>query len=449
MIKLSNIYYKLQYKTEIERLNLYLKQSLCKGFLVPKRHFFKEDKKTKQKQIDESFIKSIESLNKEVILYKNYYNDRPYLIDPQTTSLNDETKEKLQKDYSSFVSDFQGANLEKYFKKEISESIQIIDFVEKYKNRPRTLIEKKLFKSHDKFKVSCFTIPFLPAIPIKISKKGSFFKKLNSINEKAIEELYNLSLKYVKTYNLNNHIPIIVLNLEDYMKYHYDITEIIKKYEFFNKIGLWIVDFNEISASKKEMKEFYDIIEKFNSVFAKLFVFYIGVCSSRLIDKINPNIKKIIRISGYPGLNVNIPAMVPRTRRFYFQRNGRFYNDRGFSEDLLRKPSLNYNCKCSSCYDFRIKSLQRAFDIYFQNPVDVNAYNKFRGNAIKTLKEKLKTKQNIFLMNHNFYNVDRQLHSDLEKFTKEIFSTNLKMNNWELLKKKKEEIENELKKSRF
>ena len=52
-------------------------------------------------------------------------------------------------------------------------------------------------------------------------------------------------------------------------------------------------------------------------------------------------------------------------------------------------------------------------------------------------------------MNHNFYNVDRQLHSDLERFTKEIFSINLKMNNWELLKKKKEEIENELKISRF
>lgn len=446
---MSSIYYKLQYKTEIERLNLYLDRSPCKGFLVPKRHFFKEDKKTKQKQIDESFIKSIETFNKEVILYKNYYNDRPYLIDPQIDSLKDETKKKLQEDYSSFVSDFQGANLEKYFKKEISESIQIIDVVEKYKNRQRTLIEKKLFKSHDNFKVSCFIIPFLPAIPIEISKRSSFFKKLNSINEKAIDELYNLSLKYFNTYKLNNHIHMIALNLKDYMKNHYDFAEIIKKYENFNKIGLWIVDFNEIGASKKEMKGFYEIIEKFNSVFADLFVFYVGVCSSRLIDIINPDIKKIIRISGYPGLNVNIPAMAPRTRRFYFQRNGKFYNDRGFSEDLLRKPSLNYDCNCSSCYDFRIKSLQRAFDIYFQNPVDVNAYNEFRGKAKKTLKDKLKTKQNIFLMNHNFYNVDRQLHSDLERFTKEIFSINLKMNNWELLKKKKEEIENELKISRF
>lgn len=444
-MNLSTIYYKLQYKTEIERLNLYLKSSPCKGFLVPKRHFFKKDKITNQKQVDKPFIKSIETLNKEIILYKNYYNDRPYLIDPQTDSLDEDLYEKLESDFRSFILNFQGNKLEDYFKEEISEYIQIIDEVENYTNRPRNLIEKKLFESHDNFKISCFIIPFLPTIPIHIINQNPFFEELNNVNEKAINQLYNLTLKHSNTYNLDNHIITVTLNLKDCMNKTYDINKIIKKYEKFNKIGLWVVDFNEITASNNEIKHFYDIVNKFSENFKELYIFYVGVYSFRLINKINPDIKKVIRISGYPGLNVNIPAIAPRTRRFYFHNSGMFYNDQGFSKDLLRKRNLAYNCNCSSCTNFNISTLQRAFDIYFQNPVDINAYNQFRGNAKKTLKSKLKTKQNVFLMNHNFYNIDRQLHYNLVSFVDEVLNTELKINNWKILKKKKEELENDFK----
>ncbi|MFX0140044.1 MAG: hypothetical protein ACFFDN_40755 [Candidatus Hodarchaeota archaeon] len=427
---MSNIYYIIQFKSEIETLNLEIRKSKCKGLFLPKKHFFKKNKEDQSYEINEPYFKTIQSLNKDIILYEKYYSRRPFLIDP--TKSKDDLKEKIFEKKEEFEKLFKDSNIETYFLSEITDYLEIISFTEILKNnRKISGIEKKLFQKRENFRIENFIIPYLPEIPTSFFDKSEYYHTICESNSKAIHNLKLYIKKYLKSYDLDNQIFTITLTIEDYLNGKCNLNAIIKDAENFKKIGLWIIDFNDIVASRKQIEIYNKIVSFFYEKTSSLFVYYSGIYSSKLLDRIDPNINKIVRISGYPGLNINIPSMAPRTKRFLYQGNGNFYNPNNFAQELLKKESrLESHCNCEICINHKINKLERIFDFYIRNPKDNPDYYEYHGRADKTLEQKLKTKQNSFLIRHNFYNLDHLLHLPLKKLYNFFFINNKGLQNW-------------------
>lgn len=430
---MPNIYYKIQYKTELEALNLELKKSKCKGLLIPKKHFFQINKEDGCRKIDETYLKTLKSFNKKIILYENYHTKRPSLLDPEKLK-DDKSKKDFKHKIEKFKSKCNETDLENFLKGELNDYQEIYSFYNHYiSQEPTSIVERKLYKDGLNFEISQFTIPYIPITPSKSFGSTKFFNDLAQYTNRTNIILNKLIDKHFNIFNLENHLLTITLILDDYKKNPSSINNVIKNCAKFKSIGLWIIDFNEIDtkATKENINYYKEIISKFDELHSSLFIYYSGVYSSRLIEKINPEINNILRIDGYPGLNVNIEALVSRTRRFYYQGNGNFYNARSFAEKLLTNHSKEkYDCNCLICLTYRIKDFEKAFNFFIKNPKNNVVYKEFIGQAKKTKEKKLKAKQRIFLMRHNFHNLDHHLHLDYEEFKRLIFSTNFIMNNW-------------------
>lgn len=431
---MSNIFYKIQFKSEIETLNLELKRSKCSGFMIPKKLFF-----DKNQEIDDSFVKTVQSLDKKIILYENYYSERPKLLDPSKLK-KDETKNNFLKKKEKFKNTFKTEKIESYFLEEIEGYYKIINFVKKnQKDSSLSDIEQKLFGKRKNFEILFFTIPYLPILPYKYKNSGDYYKKFYRFTEDASKRLKSSAIKYFQDYDLHKHLFTIPLNLGDYLENRYNIEKILYNIRDFENIGLWLIDFNDLTAQKSHIKAYKKLISQFSDSITTLFIYYSGVYSSKFLEKINPKINKIIRISGYPGLDINIPALVPRTKRFFYQENGNFYNPNHFANELLIKDNKTlYQCNCKTCAIHNITTTKRAFDFYIQNPKTNPDYDDYHGRAKKTLEKKLKTKQNSFLLNHNFYNLDLHLHLPLENIYNMYYINNRGLSNWKEFLKPKE-----------
>ena len=430
---MPNIFYKIQYKTELETLNLELKNSKCNGLLIPKKLFLKTKQENDQKEIDETFVKTIKSFNKKIILYKNYHSLRPSLVDPNKL-IDKKHKEKATKKYEKFKNKCNLKDTEKYFLKEINEYNEIIKFTEHYlKEKPKSIIESRLFKGNPNFEINKIILPYIPSIPEKFNRKSDFHNKLIQLTNKKTQILDNVINKYLNKYDLVNQLYTITLSLEDYKNNPNCINALLRKSEKFRNVGLWIIDFNDVNknTTKKPISHYHDIISKFNNLNISLFIYYSGAFSVRLIEKINPEINNIIRIDGYPGLNVNIPARVTRSRKFYYQNNGNFYNEINFSNTFLRKKvKEKYKCNCLVCSEYNIKDFRRVLNFFIANPKDNDDYAEFIGRAKKTKEKKLRAKQKVFLMRHNFHNLDRHLNMNKQDFKDLIFKSNYELENW-------------------
>lgn len=425
-MKLSNIFYKIQFKSEIETLNLELKRSKCNGFLIPKRHFF-----DKNEEIDDSFLKTVQSLNKKVILYENYYSERPNLLNPNKLK-NDEFKKSFLEKKEEFENKFSTENLESYFSKEIDRYCKIIEFVKKTQRKSSlSEIEQKLFGKRRNFEILFFTIPYLPTLPYKYKNLESYYNKFYTFTDDVSKRLKSLVSKYSKDYDLHKQLFTITFNLDDYLNNRYNIEKILNDISDFENVGLWLIDFNDLTAQKKHIKAYKNLISQFSKSITSLFIYYSGVYSCKFLEKVNVKIKKIVRISGYPGLDINIPAIAPRTKRFFYQENGKFYNPNHFSNELLVKDNTPlYQCNCKVCSFHNINTTKRAFKFYIQNPITNPDYDDYHGRAKKTLEKKLKAKQNSFLIKHNFSNLDNHLHFPLDDIYNMYYVKNKGLPNW-------------------
>jgi len=427
---LPNIFYKIQFKTELEGLNLELKNSKCQGLLVRKKHFFKKNKITGKNEIDIQFVRTIISFDKNIILYENYYQFRPSLIDPEKFTKEKE-KKKFQERYDEFYSKCNNKDIETYFLQEISEYNQIIAYVKKFLKSSPTGGIKKLYGKKENFKILGFTIPYIPIIQSSYGTKKGYNIELFKCNIKATNIFYDTTIKLLKKHELNNQYFTLTLVLEDFINNYYSIPNLLKRCKSFNNIALWIIDFNGLTSTVKNIESLKKLILNFQKINSNLHIYYTGLYSTRLVEEIDSTISNFVRINGYPGLNINIPAIIQRTKRFLFQDDGKFYNPTAFSEEFLKtSSSINYNCNCSVCSDFKIANFEKVFNFFIDNPISNRDYDEFRGRAKKSLENKLKAKQSSFLMKHNFYNLDRQLHMKREEFKDLMFKKNLGIKNW-------------------
>ena len=430
---MSNIYYKIQFKTEVNTLNIDLKNSKCLGFLIPKRLLVKRE----TKELDKNFIKTLKILDKKIILYENYYTSqenfetRPSLFNPNK-SKDDNIIKSIKQQNIDFLKNCNQKDIQNFFEKEINEYNEIIKGILEFtKEKPSSKIEEKLLKKPKKFEILGYTIPFFVSVPYSLKKKVYFNKYFRFIQE--AQTIYEeLILKNNDSYKLNEQFLTIPINLKDYLSNNKILIEnvLFKNCEKFKNIILWIIDFNDLYATKDQIKAYEEIIRSFNKKSVSLYIFCMGIFSNCLKLKINSNIKSIIRTNGYPGLNVNILARVKKTKRFYFQENGNFYNDNTI-DDILRSKVIKHKCDCRICKENKIKDLNKVKNYFIEDPTKNPDYKKYIGRAKLTLQKKLRGLQNSFLFEHNFLNIDKQLNMSCKELKKIIFQyPSIGLNKW-------------------
>ncbi len=427
---MPNIFYKIQFKTELEGLNLELKNSKCQGLLIPKKHFFKRNKVTNLNEIDAQYVKTLNSFDKKIILYNNYYQFRPSLMDPEDFTQEKDKKNAKEK-FNTFKLKCNKEDIVSYFLEEIKEYNEIIAYVKNFLKSSPTEGIKKLYGKKENFEILGFTIPYTPIINSSYNAKKKYNIDLFKCNRRAADIYYDTTIKFLKKHGLDNQFFTITLILEDFINNCYRIPDLLTKCKPFKNIGLWVIDFNGLNSTVKKIENLKKLIINFQEIDSNLQIYYAGLYSSRLVEKIDSKISNFVRINGYPGLNVNIPAIAKRTKRFLFQDDGNFYNPTAFAETFLKKSSsIKYNCTCSICSNYKIINFKKVFNFFVEDPISNRDYDEFIGRAKKSLGNKLKAKQNSFLMKHNFYNLDHQLHMKREEFKDLMFKKNLGIKNW-------------------
>ncbi len=440
---MPNIYYKIQYKTELEALNLELRRSLCKGLFIPVSLFYKKNQSEGSSVNNYDFFETIKSFNKKLILYKNFQSIRPSLVDPEKYN-DDKSKLSAINKIQQFEEKNNPKSIEESFVKDISDFIEISEWVnENNRKTEKSILENKLFRQNSNFGILNYTIPCIPLVPSKFKRKSEFLKRLSKLTQKRYDILEDLTMKYFDKYDLTNQIYTITIMLDEYIENPEIINELIDKAKKFNYIGLWIVDFNELSGNTTipKINKYKEIITHFNNLGKNLTVYYSGFYTTRLIQNINPNINNLVRIGGYPGLNINIPANVQRTKRFYNNLNGLIYNAANLAQDFIRSTcAYRYNCACPICSQNRIISFKDVLKFYLDNPTSDVRYNIYVGRAVRTKEKKLKAKQSVFLKIHNFFNVDSQLNSSYDDFLQILENRDIARPIW--LKQFEEEVSN-------
>lgn len=227
---------------------------------------------------------------------------------------------------------------------------------------------KKLFGKKENFQILGFTIPYIPVIQSSYGTKKKYNIELFKCNIKAINIFYDTTIKLLKKHGLNNQYLTITLVLEDFINNYYSIPEMLKKCKPFNNVALWIIDFNGLTSTVKNIESLKKLIINFQKINSNLHIYYTGLYSTRLVEEIDSTISNFVRINGYPGLNINIPALIQRTKRFLFQDDGKFYNPSAFSEEFLKgSSSIKYNCNCSVLKNSHLLPfLSDSYKLHFQ-----------------------------------------------------------------------------------
>ncbi len=440
---MPNIYYKIQYKTELEALNLELRKSTCKGLFIPINLFYKKNQSEGSRGVNYDFFETIKSFNKKLILYKNFQSIRPSLVDPKNYT-DEKSRQSAIKKFQQFEENNNPKSIEELFIKDISDFVEIREWVNKNsRTKEKSILENKLFRKKSNFGVLNYTIPYIPLVPSKLKRKNDFLKRLSELTQKRYDILDDITMKYFDKYDLTNQIYIISIMLEEHIENPEIINKLIEKAKKFNNIGLWIIDFNELSdnTTLSKINKYKEIITRLNNLGKNLTIFYSGFYTTRLIQNINPNINNLVRIGGYPGLNINIPAIVQRTKRFYNNLNGLIYNSSNLAQDFIKSTcTYEYNCACPICRKNRINSFKDVLKFYIDSPTSDNRYNNYVGRAVKTKEKKLKAKQSVFLKIHNFFNVDSQLNSSYKDFLQILENRDIAKSIW--IKKFEEEVSN-------
>ncbi|MHA1849107.1 MAG: hypothetical protein ACTSXU_15795 [Promethearchaeota archaeon] len=151
---------------------------------------------------------------------------------------------------------------------------------------------------------------------------------------------YRTEIQAFNTILLYSTVSYLTNNLTD------DVFEYLKD---FDKVILWLPDFNEIYARKDDIQQLCELLRKIkvhNDKISYLFGgLMIGHFFQDLVDEV------IIRSDIYPGKK-KIPTEIPygrRTKRIFFPEYGRVTK----LENLLTPPYIHhFNCNCISCREF-------------------------------------------------------------------------------------------------
>ena len=360
---MGGIYYKLQFKTELDNLIELLKNSQSEGFYVPFKFF---DANKSKKALKEIFL----LLNKKLIITNDSYKDlRPDLrnIENIDNSLMDEKKaedyaKKIEdnKKKMDFLSELANnkQKCEQLIKNEYNKYREIKEFLIKRGNGGP--LDEFLFEGKNDLNILEFEFPFIVIPQDSISERNDYIKKIQDLCIKLNHNFNEIQLEnqvYIKSYTTFTFS-------KDDLKNRQSRNKLLSGIKKFENVILWIVDCNELKLTKEEMCaliNFLDLVIKLNINIILKFdgIFLDFIVKSRKFN----NIKSVIRAEGYPGLNVNIPAQVSRSKRLFDPEDGDFLN----LTSIAVKEYSNYNCDCKICKEYSIKNYKDASELYL-NP---------------------------------------------------------------------------------
>lgn len=413
---MNNTYYWLHARSECENLGTKLYESNCKGFYVP--YTFFDNEKTR-----ESVKETILALRKEVILYNNYNLDfRPTMI-PEI-----KLKENLAKSSRESAKNWERL-LEK--KQEATDRLKLfcdkkekaIEYInenyERYLGLKSFLQEKENTRGIDNFfsqfleskiKVLEFEFPFITLPPINDLSK---YQDLSEMYE-LIVELNDFFFDYQKNKSkFKNSIYNVTLSMDDLKNNKTNIKKMVERINHFPNVAFWIVDYNELYSTKEHIRLLNSFLSQIAQEKQKVFFKFVGIFSNRLLRLINDNWYSIVRLNGYPGQNINLTALIPRTRRLLDPKNGDYLSLSKIGERFQEE----YSCDCNMCKRNYIDSYKKASDFYLRDdPENSEYYKKYIGKAIVTKRQKLRGIQNQKISKHCFHNLELNMNLDFHEF---------------------------------
>jgi len=379
-------------------------------------------------------------INKNIILYDNYSSKlRPSLIPDEAIKRMDmpnEQKEKMieqKRNKLEFLVKLTNINeVKKLVEEEYKNYCQIKkDFSQMLQYSPMPF--DSLFADYKPVEVFEFQFPYISFPPINNSLQE--LHEMYFILEKVNENFYKIQKNKDDFKNSFYSIPLMCYDINQETELFGLLKERMK---VFKNIFIWIIDFNELYHTSNEIFNYCNFIDSLKSGKNKIFVQFIGIYTYQFLRNLGLAFSGIIRLSGYPGRNINIPAKTERTRRLVEPISFNFFNETGLS-DALEKPAIqeqSFNCNCNVCKKFNVHTYKQALNIYLSgDPTKVPEYKKYHGRAKATLKDKIRKIQNENILKHCFFNVEQVLNLSFEDF-KSMFSDTRFFEKWNEIYKK-------------
>ncbi|MFX1258664.1 MAG: hypothetical protein ACFFAN_12450 [Promethearchaeota archaeon] len=411
---MNTIYYWLQNKFELEFLREQFRDSKCKGLYIPFNFF--DNEKTK-----DAIKESLKILDKEIILYFNYNNDlRPKLFsDKQIMGrkrLSEKESEKrrkvIEKKTEQLKYLYELCNIEearKYIEQKYQKYLDIKEFLNNPIESDCDIDELFLEVIKHEMEIMDFEFPFITSPPTEIGSKEKGRELLYLINE------VNNNFSQIQRSNkrFKDSIFNICLSIEDLKIESENYENFLNLSRQFNNISLWIINFNEIYASKEHIKLVYDFLCNINKTNKICIVKYIGIFTNQLIKTIGNNLNSVIRLNGYPGQNINLLTPITRTRRLVDPISGNYLSHVNIAERFGK----DFYCNCEICRHYNVINYETAYELYLREDAENSRfYKNYIGRARKTKHAKIRKIQNKFLLKHCFINTDTDLNLNLKDF---------------------------------
>ena len=430
--KMGRIYYSLQYRSQLDLLRSKLKESRYQGFYLPLRLFTNLNTRSK-------FIESLALLGRDVIITNNYWSKlRPSLLadeiicPPGSTNKHQIKDLKIKKDKMDYLKLLQdNSSLLHYVQEEYSKYAAMKEFIlNKGEEKKKDPIDDLLFEEslNSSRQSIYFEFPFIPLGPFNLKPKNNKYEvdALNKLIDKINGQLFTIQTSKKEYQNCIHTIPISLNLFEDQTA---KVNDLIQKGMNFNRICLWIIDFNEHYATKKDINLLQSILVNFEEK-EEIILKYPGKFGNQFLTKLGPNYAEILRLNGFPGQNINLTFKKGSTRRFLDPQTGQFFSLNSIGEVLKSEIPKPMDCSCLICKNNNIRTYNKAKLVYLSNePQDEDFFKYFIGKAIKTAPSKARKKQNELLLQHCFHNTDRIMNLEYNTF-KSQFNSGNNCNEW-------------------
>lgn len=409
-----NAYYRLQYKSELEYFREELQGSNCRGFYVP-YHFF-ENNETR-----DALKESLSILGKEIVLYNDFYKEfRPTLIadsdlrrfvsksdDPSSWESIIE-KKKLGLEKLRFLTDNPN-NAMDYVNNQYSIYLDTKEFLENLQNRNE--LELFFFDFiQDPIEIKEFEFPYVPTFPLNSKVKHKDLEEIYNRTQLLNELFFNIQKEERKFKDCIFNITLSLPDLEKESSVYHDM---IKRTTYFSNVSLWIIEFNEIYATRSQIMKVCDLVQQLSQSKNFFVCKFIGIFSNRMLRRYGSKLHSTIRLNGYPGQNLNLMTRIARTRKLVDPRSGSYLSIANIGE----KFKEDYHCNCNICLDNEIYDYTAASEFYLSpNPEDSPYYRHLIGRAVKTKHKKIRNIQNRNIQSHCLANLEENLNLNQPDF---------------------------------
>lgn len=365
----KTVFFIISNKNELTRLLPYLNDPFIKGLYLKYSLFL-----TRNIQKMNKILRIIYNLGKRIFLDCQIHKFRPELFERRAEKPQKSIQKRrgILKFDDVFKINNKKINFDdlldldlsyKLVKVVIEKQLNIYKKIAVYKGQKTLLISPNIQGA----KFEGIILPYMPW-PVQNGKK-----RIREIRDKCREINQNFitsSIELIKDYQDLKFYYTIPFNKDDINTDF--LKDLIKKAKNFNETIMWIVDYNELRESKRDILEIKKFMNEIKSKINKVTLKIVGIYHSQCFNK---NIEKfILRTNGYPGFHINIPAQAKRTKRIYHPNLHYCINLENLR--VFESHEIEWSCNCQICNILGIYNIREAYKRFSLDNAKIDKYLK-------------------------------------------------------------------------